>query len=101
MKRLGFAPEARRDLLAIGLYIVEDNPERATSFVAELEVKAAQAAERPRSFPARDDVSPGLRAVGHRHYLLFFRELEDEVRIVRVLHGARNLTRIFEAAYRI
>ena len=28
---------------------------------------------------------------------LFFRELADEVRIVRVIHGARDLTRIFDA----
>lgn len=96
MKRLGFAPAARVDLLAIGLYIAEDNPERAESFVAELEGKAAQAAEQPRSFPMRDDVGPGLRAAGHGRYLLFFRELADEVRIVRVLHGARDLTRIFD-----
>ena len=97
MKRLGYAPEARRDLLMIGLYIAEDNPDRAESFVAELEAKAAQAAERPNSFPARDDVSPGLRAVGHGRYLLFFRDLPDEVRIVRVLHGARDLARAFDA----
>lgn len=96
MKRLGFAPEARRDLLAIGLYIAEDNPDRAESFVAELEAKAAQAAERPGSFPARDDVSPGLRAARYGRYLLLFRELAEEVRIVRVLHGARDLPRAFD-----
>lgn len=65
MKRLGFAPAARADLLAISLTIAEDSPDRALSFVAELEAKAAQAAERPGSFPARDDIAPGLRSVVH------------------------------------
>lgn len=97
MKRLGFAPEARADLVAIGLFIAEDSPERAASFVAELEAKAIQAAERPRSFPARDDLSPGLRAVGHGRYVLFFRELPDEVRVVRAVHASRDLKRIFGA----
>lgn len=97
MKRLGFSPAARADLMAIGVYIAEDNPARAESFVAELEAKAAQAAERPRSFPVRDDVSLGLRVVVHGRYLLFFRELMDEVRIIRVVHGARDLTRMFDA----
>ena len=40
MKRLTFAPAARADLLAIARYIVEDNPERALSFVAAMEAKA-------------------------------------------------------------
>lgn len=97
MKRLRFAPAARTDLLAIGLYIAEDDPMRAESFVTELESKARMAAERPRSFPARDDVSPGLRAILHGRYLIFFREYDDEVRIVRVLHGARDLKQIFDS----
>lgn len=97
MKRLEFSPAARTDLLEIGLYIASDDPVRADSFLAELEIKARQAAERPRSFPARDDISPGLRAAGHGRYLIFFRELDDEVRIVRVLHGARDLPRLFDS----
>jgi toxin ParE1/3/4 len=96
VKPLAFAPEARSDLIEIARYIAEDNPERAITFVDELEAKARQTAERPRSFPARDDVSPGLRAVRHGRYLLFFRELGDEVRIVRILHGKRDQGRVFE-----
>jgi Arc/MetJ-type ribon-helix-helix transcriptional regulator len=47
--------------------------------------------ERPGSFPARDDISPGLRSAVHGRYLLLSRELRDEVRIVRIVHGARDL----------
>ena len=96
MKRLVFAPAARDDLVSIGLYIAEDNPERAEAFIAELEAKARQAAERPLSFRERTDISPGLRAVVHGRYLLLFRDLETEVRIVRILHGARDLPRTVE-----
>jgi plasmid stabilization system protein ParE len=53
MKRLVFAPAARDDLLTIGLYIAEDNPGRADSFVAELEATARQIVEWPGSFPSR------------------------------------------------
>lgn len=62
MKRLDYAPQALADLVAIGRYIAEDDPDRALSFVDELETKAAQAAERPRSFPAREDLAPGAYA---------------------------------------
>lgn len=96
MKPLIFAPAARADLRAIGAYIARDDPDRALSFVAELHAKAAQAAERPRSFPARDDLSPGLHAALHGRYLILFRDLPDNVRIVRVLHGARDLKRVLE-----
>ena len=97
MKRLGYSPAALDDLRDIASYIAEDNPDRATSFVDELEQKAALAAKRPESFRDRSDLSPGLRAVRHGRYLIFFRELSEEVRIVRVLHGARNMSGLFEA----
>lgn len=96
MKRLVFAPLARDDLEAIGLYIAEDNPERALTFVAELEAIARQTAERPQSFRQRDDLAPGLRAALHGRYMIFFRELADEVRVERIVHGARNLRALFE-----
>jgi len=96
MKRLVFTPSARNDLLEIGAYIADDNPVRAESFVAELETKAYQAAERPASFPERTDIGIGVRAAVHGRYLLLFRELEHEVRIVRIIHGARNIPSLFE-----
>ncbi len=96
MKRLGFAPEAVADLREIALYIAGDSPKRALTFVAELERKAAEAAWRPLMFRERPDISPGLRVIGHGRYLIFFRDLVDEVRIVRVLHSARDLARLFE-----
>ena len=96
MKRLGYSPEALADLRDIALYIAEENPDRALSFVAELERKAAQAALRPTGFRERSDLAPGLWAMVHDRYLIFFRELDDEVRIVRVMHGARNLPGLFE-----
>ena len=54
------------------------------------------AAARPGSFPARDELHEGLRSARHGRYLIFFMEAEEEVRIVRVLHGARDLPRLFE-----
>ena len=96
MKRLGFAPQAVADLRDIAGYIAEDDPKRALTFVAELEQKAAEAAARPLTFRERTDISPGLRAIGHGRYLIFFRDLADEVRVVRVVHGARDLPRLFD-----
>ena len=95
MARLVVLPEARADLIEIGDFIATDNPGRALSFVAEIEARMRQAAERPMSFPARDELHEGLRSARHGRYLIFFVEVGDEVRIVRVLHGARDLGRAF------
>ena len=91
-----FSPAAREDLMAIGLYIARDNPLRAVSFVAELETLADKIAERPLSYAARDYISPGLRGGTHGRYTILFRDLPGCVRIVRVLHGARDLSTLGE-----
>ena len=96
MKRLIILPAARADLIEIGDFIAVDNPERAVSFITEIEAKMVAAAKRPGSFPARDALHVGLRSARHGRYLIFFMEAENEVRIVRVLHGARDLPRLFE-----
>lgn len=96
MPRLVVLPAARADLVEIADFIALDDPERAASFVGEIEARMTQAAERPASFPARDELHQGLRAARHGRYLTFFVEAGDEVRIARVLHGARNLPRAFE-----
>ncbi|AEO49778.1 plasmid stabilization system protein [Rhodospirillum rubrum F11] len=87
-------PAARLDLIEIGDFIALDNPERAASFVAEIEARMIQAADRPASFPTRDELHEGLRSARHGRYLIFFIEDGDEVRVVRVLHGARDFQRI-------
>ena len=96
MPRLVILPAARADLIEIGDFIGLDSPERAASFLAEIEAKMIKAAERPGSFPARDELHEGLRSARHGRYSIFFIEAHDEVRIVRVLHGARDLPRLFE-----
>ena len=91
MRRLVILPAARSDLIEIGDFIAQDNRDRALSFIAEIEAKMRQTAERPGSYPARDDVREGLRSARHGRYLIFFVETEETVQIVRVLHSARNL----------
>lgn len=95
MPRLLILPAARADLIKIGDFIAQDNPSRALSFLAEIEIKMRQAAERPESFPARHEVREGLRSARHGRYLIFFLEADEEVQVVRVLHGAKDLSQVF------
>ena len=83
--------EAQRDVAGIGRHIAQDNPERAVSFIDELTAKFRLVAERPLSFPARQEWHPDLRAALHRPYIILFRVADDYVDIVRVFHGARDI----------
>lgn len=92
MPRLVILPAAWADLIEIGDFIAQENPARALSFISEIEAKMRHAADRPESYPARDDVREGLRAARHGRYLIFFATIGTDVQIVRVLHGARELS---------
>jgi len=83
--------EAQRDLVGIGQHIAQDNPTRALSFVDEITEKFRLVAERPLSFPAREEWHPELRSALHRPYVIVFRIADDHVDIVRVFHGARDI----------
>lgn len=97
MRRLEFSPEATADLADIGGYIARDNPERARTFVDELEARCAGLIEYPDTGRARADLAPGLRSKPHGDYLIFYTPSEEVVRIERVLHGARDVEGEFSA----
>jgi toxin ParE1/3/4 len=89
--KVRFTAEARSDLLYIGDYIAQDNPLRALSFVDELERKCLAIAEFPLAFP----LVPRYERHGYRrrvygNYLIFYQVRDDQVQIVRVLHGAMD-----------
>ncbi len=83
--------EAQRDLFGIGQHIAQDNPARALSFIDEMTAKFRLMAERPLSFPAREEWHSDLRSALHRPYVIVFRVADDRVEIVRVFHGARDI----------
>jgi toxin ParE1/3/4 len=96
LRRLLLSPRAAADLEDIAEYTARDNPERAASFIEELEAACSAVAATPAIYPARPDLAHGLRMAVHGRYLVLFRELpgENAVRVERVLHGARNLLRL-------
>lgn len=86
-----YSAEARADFAVIGLWIAEDNPVRAETFVDELHAACEALADMPRAFqllPHRK--GSGIRRRPYGRYLIFYRAGADRVEIVRVLHGARD-----------
>ena len=89
--KLVFSPKAADDLEEIGDYIARDNPARALSFVAEIEARCRKLLTTPEAFPARDDLLPGARMASYGRYLIFFRVVDETVRIERIIHGVRDI----------
>lgn len=89
-----FSPEAEADLQGIGDYIAADSPGRALSFVRELRERCRAIAAHPRAAPLRPEYGEGYRVAPHRQYLIIYREVGPGVRVVRVLHGMRDVRRL-------
>ncbi|MGI2034986.1 type II toxin-antitoxin system RelE/ParE family toxin [Rhizobium panacihumi] len=90
-----FAREAIEDLVAIGEYIAESNPQRAASFVTDLEEKSLDLANRPFAFARL--ARPSAREIRRRRsgkYLIFYEVGEERIEILHILHGARDYDRI-------
>jgi toxin ParE1/3/4 len=89
-----FTYQARLDLLKI----VEDLGEHkktTSALVRLIEERCRLIAEFPESGKSREELSPGLRSVVVDSYLIFYRNPDDLVQIVRILHGRRDLGSIF------
>lgn len=90
---VAFSIESRQDLREIAVYIMHDSPVRALSFVEELEARCLSLADYPDRGAARERLLKGLRFVPHGNYNIFYRHHDDDIQIVRILHGARRLRR--------
>jgi toxin ParE1/3/4 len=46
----------------------------------------------PRLGASRDQLAPGLRVIFHGRYAIYYAPRDEELVIVRVIHGAREIT---------
>jgi len=82
---------AASDLFEIRDYIAEDNRTAAKKVLAELKEAMQKIARNPRIGHVREELSGEARLWSVRSYLIVYLP-EDPVVIIRVLHGARELT---------
>ena len=86
-----YAITAQEDLDAIRRWIARDDPNRAISFVRELQDRADDLVRGPQRFPLIDeDRLPGIRRRNHRGYRIIYCVTEAEITILHVHHGRRG-----------
>ena len=95
MSRPSFSPSARRDLQEILEYIARDKPGAALRHVERMEEACWWLARNPLVGTARDDLLPLLRCYSVGNYVIFYRPTDKGVDVVRVVHGARDVDRLF------
>ena len=96
MAQITRAREAEADLLEIWTHIAEDNSYAADKLLRDIHSLCETYAEMPGMGQIRDDVLPGFRSIVVGQYVIFYQTLADGIRVMRVLHGARDLPGQFE-----
>lgn len=82
---------AEKDLEEVADYIARDSPRRAVSFVDELRRACDAIVHSPPAFQRQPALGPAVRRAVHRRYSIFYSVLAHEIRIERILHGARDV----------
>ena len=96
MSSVYFSPAARQDLNEIWSYIAGDSPEAATRFVDSIERQCESLVSFSNRGRVRNELGRGLRSIPFGNYLIFYRPAGNQVEIVRVLSGYRDLEAQFE-----
>jgi toxin ParE1/3/4 len=78
-------------LESILTFIARDKPAAAVRFVEAIEQQCSWLRTCPAAGTARDDLAPQIRLFSFRGYGIYFRVLNDRLRVERVLHGAMNV----------
>lgn len=91
--RIVYADAARTDIHSVGQSIREAAGEAvAERFVARIIATVESLEFMPTRHRIRSELSASLRVIGLRKYMIFYKVGEEDVTVMRVLHGARNIT---------
>jgi toxin ParE1/3/4 len=100
--KLVWTPQAREDLIEIYTYIGLDNPSAAERIFDAVQAKTESLGEYPQIGARRPDIRPSTRILIEGPYLVLYETHPDsdeggidEVEIVRIVDGRRNLKNLF------
>ena len=94
MTKLVYTSAAYEDLTDILNYIARDKPAAALGWVEKIEAECLLIADNPSIGEPQPHLGGGVRASVTGRYVVFHREANDRVEILRVIPGERNITRL-------
>lgn len=90
------SPWAVDDLDGIWLYFAQFDHDNADKFISELFEVFGMLARNPVAGRLRSDIEPDLRSFPKVNYSIFYYPTAVGVRIMRILHSARDIETILE-----
>jgi toxin ParE1/3/4 len=99
MKQYAIAKAASQDLDEILEYFLTLNIEAGERFVQLFNRKCQNLVQFPKIRRTYDHIAPSLRGVPLNGYIIFYQIVDDELMIVRVVSGYRNLESIFSEPF--
>jgi toxin ParE1/3/4 len=101
MKPLRIADAAHADLRNIKQYTEQTWGEaQARRYLDELEARFALLRKRSRLGRPRADLGAGLRSLPSGGHVIFYRDVDDCIEVVRILHASMDVRRQFGVAPR-
>lgn len=97
MPKVLFTPIATEDLQQIWDYLAhEADEETADRFLSKIEEKCNMIARFPESYRLRPELLPQLRSFPFKNYVIFYVPIKSGIEVFRILHGSRDIERVFE-----
>lgn len=88
--------QADRDLNNIFDYTeLHHNFDQAIHYLMALEAVFINLVHHPEIGRQRNEIKTGLYSIVEQHHVIFYRILENHIRIVRVLHGRKDIPNQF------
>ncbi len=87
---------ATQDLNQIADYFFDYNIDAGEKFFREFNQKCKQLVLFPKSGKSYDYIREGLRGLSFKNYIIFYHILGEDIEILRVISGRRDLFSIFE-----
>ena len=96
MSRVQLSLQAANDLEEIEDFISRDNPAAASRLLLTVLEKCQLLSQHPAIGFDRSELLPKLRSFPVGNYIVFYLPANDGIEVVRVLHGARDVPKLFE-----
>ena len=95
MARLSVSPDAKQDLVEVFLFIAQDNLSAARRMHSQFHQTFLTIAGQPSIGRSRDELAAGIRSLAVGKYVIYYRRAGRAVRILRLLHGARDIEKLY------
>jgi toxin ParE1/3/4 len=92
--KVRYTRRAREDLLEIWEWIASENPTAADRVYDLIEARCHSLRDHPQLGRERPEIGEGARSLVIERWVAFYRVVENGVQVVRIVDGARDLTKL-------